>query len=121
MPLGGTFTGTCHADPQQPVPPDESALHRLCNIGYARGVCPRFPAADPGPDAARFTLSSDDGATLRMYYVLERDHQPFAHGRLEFTIREQTFADAPRGDLTARQAAAYAASYLERRSAALEK
>jgi hypothetical protein len=121
MPLGGTWTGTCHADPQRAVSPDESALHRLCNMGYARGVCPRFPAADPGPDAARFTLSSDDGATLRIYYVLERDHQPFAHGPLEFAVRERAFIALPAGNLTARQAAAYAASYLERKSASLER
>ena len=121
MPLGGTWSGTCHADPRQPAAPEESALHRLCNLGYARGLCPHFPLEDPGPDAARFTLLSDDGATLRMYYVLERDHQPFAHGPLEFSIAARRCTAAPAGSLTARQAAAYAASYLKRKCAALER
>ncbi|HUK19657.1 MAG TPA: hypothetical protein VLW65_24720 [Bryobacteraceae bacterium] len=112
LPLGGAWTGTCHAHPAETVRPDDSLLQRLCNLGYARGVCPRFPAADPGPDAARFTLVRDDGASLRIYYVLERDHQPFAHGPLEFIVGQRAFTSAPAGELTACQAAAYAASYL---------
>lgn len=106
----------CHADAGHAVLPDDSALHRFCNLGYARGLCPRFPAADPGPDAARFTLTQDDGASLRIYYVLERDHRPFAHGPLEFTTAGGAFAESPAGGLTARQAAAYAASYLRSKS-----
>jgi len=116
LPLGGVWAGTCHADPQQIVNPDDSVLHRLCNIGYARGVCPRFPSADAGPDAARFTLNQDDGASLRMYYVLERDHRPFAHGAIEFALAGSAFTTAPTGEFTGRQAAAYAASYLQRKS-----
>ena len=116
LPLGGVWTGTCHADPQQIVNPDESVLLRFCNIGYGRGVCPRFPSADAGPDAARFTLTQDNGAFLRMYYVLERDHRPFAHGAIEFAVAGSTFTAAPPGELTDRQAAAYAASYIRRKS-----
>jgi hypothetical protein len=117
LPLGGVWTGTCHAESRQIVQPDDPALHRLCNIGYARGVCPRFSTNDPGPDAARFTLVEDDGASLRMYYVLERDHRPFAHGPIEFVVEPHAFRIDPEGHLTARQAAAYAASYLRRKSA----
>jgi hypothetical protein len=116
LPLGGVWTGTCHADPQQLIQPDDSALQRLCNIGYARGACPRFPTGDAGPDAARFTLTRDDGASLRMYYVLERDHRPFAHGPIEFAIAAKAVTAAPSGNFTTRQAAAYAASYLRRKS-----
>jgi hypothetical protein len=117
LPLGGVWTGMCHADREHTAQPDDSVLHRLCNLGYARGVCSRFPEADPGPDAARFTLSRDDGASLRMYYVLERDHQPFAHGSVEYAVAPRVFTPAPAGLFTASQAAAYAASYLERKSA----
>ncbi len=120
LPLGGAWTGTCHAHPWETVQPDDASLERLCNLGYARGVCPRFPSADPGPDAARFTLTRDDGASLRIYYVLERNHQPFAHGPLEFIVGQHVFASAPAGDLTACQAAAYAASYLLYKAAASE-
>lgn len=120
LPLGTAWTGMCHANPSEPMHPDDSALHRLCNLGYARGVCPRFSAADPGPDAVRFTLNADDGTSLRIYYVLERDHQPFAHGPLEFMIGQRSFAAPPVGDLTASQGAAYASSYLQRKAAAAE-
>lgn len=118
LPLGDVWTGTCHADPGNAVQPDESALQPLCNLGYARGVCPRFPANDGGPDAARFTIRQDDGASLRLYYVLERDHQPFAHGPLEFAVGRDGPTTALAGSLTGRQARAYVASYLRRKAEA---
>ena len=118
LPLGGAWTGACHADPAGAVRPEDSALHRFCNLGYARGSCPRFPADDPGPDAVRFTISGHQDGSLRLYYVLERDHRPFAHGPLEYAIARGAFTSAPAGNLTARQAAAYASNYLRRQSAA---
>jgi hypothetical protein len=120
LPLGTAWTGTCHANAAEPMYPDDSELRRLCNLGYARGVCPRFPIADPGPDAVRFTLNADDETSLRIYYVLERDHQPFAHGPLEFVVGRRSFASPPVGGLTASQGAAYAACYLQRKAAASE-
>jgi hypothetical protein len=66
----------------------------------------------------RFTISHDDGAMLRLYYVMERDHHPFAHGPLEYSIAGSAFAEAPSGELFRRQAEAYAASYLRRKSEA---
>ena len=118
LPLGDAWTGMCHADPGQIIKPGESALQPLCNLGYARGVCPRFPAGDLGPDAARFTIRQDDGSSLRLYYVLERNHRPFAHGPLEYTLRQEGFTTTPPGSLTDRQARAYVASYLRRKAAA---
>ena len=121
MPLGNAWAGTCHADSQETVQPEESALRPLCNMGYARGICPRFPADDNGPDAARFTISQDNGAFLRLYYVLERDYQPFAHGPLEYALDRESFTTAPAGLLTDRQARAYVASYLWRKAAVRER
>jgi len=118
LPLGGAWSGICHATPA-PQEPQDAGLERICNLGYARGVCPRFPAGDPGPDAARFSLTADEGGSLRIYYVLERDHQPFAHGPVEFVIAQGSLTGAPAGELTARQASAYAASYLRTKAAAL--
>lgn len=66
-PLGALCEGECHAGPH-PAPAD----HELCNFGYARGVCSRFPQDAP-VDAARFSGES---------YVLERDHRPIEHGRI---------------------------------------
>jgi hypothetical protein len=99
-------------------------LRPLCNLGYARETCARFPAGD-GPDAVRFTISRCDGATLRLYYVMERDHHPFAHGPLEYSRAARSFA-APTAsetppaaqELVLRQAQAYVESYLRRKSEA---
>ncbi len=113
LPLGDAWTGICRAVPDQPFQPDDSLLDTLCNFGYVRGHCARFPA-DHGPDAARFTIVSDDGAFLRLYYVLERDHRPFAHGPLEFSVAQDELTTPAEGAWTAAQARAYAASYLRR-------
>jgi len=115
LPLGDEWAGLCRAEPDRAYEADKAGLRMLCNIGYARGACNRFPATD-GPDAARFTLLEDNGTTLRLYYVLERDHQPHAHGALEYSIGRDAFLPAPPGECTPRQAAAYAHSYLRRKA-----
>jgi len=119
LPLGDAWTGTCRAVPGEPFRPAETLLNHYCNLGYARGHCTRFPA-DSGPDAVRFTIVSDDGVALRLYYVLERDHRPFAHGPLEFSVALDEFIRPADGGLTGRQARAYVASYLRRREASNE-
>jgi hypothetical protein len=115
LPLGDEWAGLCRAQPDQASEPDEANLRMLCNLGYARGACGRFPSTD-GPDAARFTLLEDNGTTLRLYYVLERDHQPHAHGALEYSVERNALLPAPDGQWTPRQAAAYAQSYLRRKA-----
>ena len=85
LPLGDAWTGVCRAAPDQPFQPEPALLDPFCNFGYARGHCAHFPAA-LAPDAARFTILSDDGAALRLYYVLERDHRPYAYGPLSFSV-----------------------------------
>jgi hypothetical protein len=114
LPLGATWTGSCRALPDRECQPDESVVHSLCNLGYARGTCSRFPSGD-GPDAVRFTISRDDGATLRIYYVVERDHHPFSHGPLEYSLACGGFVEAPEGEIICRQARAYVESYLRRK------
>jgi len=115
LPLGDAWTGICRAAPDQPFHPGDSLLDLFCNLGYARGHCAHFPA-DHGPDAARFTIVSDDGAALRLYYVLERDHRPFAHGPLAFSVEQNEITTRAEGVCTVAQARAYAASYLRRRA-----
>ncbi len=115
LPLGDAWTGICRATPDQPWQPDNATLVPLCNLGYARGDCGRFPR-DDGPDAVRFVVSGDDGATVRLYYVIERDHHPFAHGPLEHTSAGVPGASP----LLERQAQAYVQSYLRRKEALKE-
>jgi len=110
LPLGGFWSGTCEAEPDINVPLD---LLRCCNLGYARGQCARFNR-DGDPDAVRFTISNDQADSVGVYYVIERDHAPFAHGRLEYSRASRSFQQNPPGDRLARQAHAYVESYLRR-------
>ena len=66
----------------RPLPRAPPTLHPrsryappLCNLGYARGACDRFPDGD-GPDAVRFTISRDEAVRSGIDYVIERDHLP---------------------------------------------
>ena len=114
LPLGDVWTGVCRAVGDQPWQPDDDRLPMMCNLGYVRGHCDRFPAAD-GPDAVRFTISQDDGSTVRVYYVIERDHHPLAHGPLQYSRAQCGFPDSTAGQSVTRQAEAYVASYLRRK------
>jgi hypothetical protein len=114
LPLGDLWAGTCRALPGEGCPPDESSVRPLCNLGYARGQCSRFPADSPDADAVRFTIRRDDGRVLHLYYVLERDHHPLAHGPLEYSLPSAAFVQPP-AVILQRQAEAYVASYLRRK------
>ena len=116
LPLGNLWAGLCRATPGGDCAPDPDVVRPLCHLGYARGQCPRFPAEDGGADAVRFAIRGDDGRALHLYYVLERDHHPWAHGRLEYSLATAAFANAPVNPIVCRQAEAYVASYLQRRN-----
>ncbi|HEY6989891.1 MAG TPA: hypothetical protein VH369_15965, partial [Bryobacteraceae bacterium] len=64
-------------------------------------------------DVVRFTISSDEGCTIGIYYVVERDHYPYAHGALLYSIElVRLFDDPSPQPVLAHQACAYAQSYL---------
>jgi hypothetical protein len=117
LPLGDAWEGVCRAVPEAPWDPDETTLLSLCNLGYARGACARFPA-DDGPDAARFSVVRDDGVYLSLYYVLERDHHPLAHGPLEFSPADSSFVGPQPNGAVGRLARNYVESYLRRKAEA---
>ena len=62
--------------PASSFEPPESVQHDLCNCGYARGRCAHFPA-ESSADAVRFALEPE---TLKLRYILEKDHAPLAFG-----------------------------------------
>ena len=64
----------------------------------------------------RFTISRHEAHSLHLYYVLERDHHPFAHGPLEYSIVTRRLVEAPLNEILERQAEAYAESYLQRKA-----
>jgi hypothetical protein len=105
LPLGGAWGGECHAVAGDPCEPPETAQRELCNCGYARGLCQRFPENAP-VDAVRFSMTADG----RLIYILEKDHAPLKHGEMKHG--EFDAADVP--ELLAIQAQAFRKSYRER-------
>jgi len=73
---------------------------------------------DPGPDAVRFTVAKTSSASIELYYVLERDHHPFLHGPLSYSLTSRNFLPPPDGAIFVQQAEAYIESYLRRQTEA---
>lgn len=116
LPLGDRWDGVCRANPDAPATMGGTDAG-LCNMGFARGECVRFPVAE-APDAARFALKGDNGGSLRLDYVTERDFLPVAHGTLEYSIGRARLVAPPESETLGRQAEAYSESYLRRKRGA---
>ena len=112
LPLSDPYSGTCHADAELFEPPERSQ-RELCNCGYARGRCERFPTATKA-DAVRFSITGDREGVVELVYVLERNYAPLEHGKLEYSIAEAKLGDARIGEILAAQACAFVGSYLRR-------
>lgn len=112
MPLGDAWSGVCRAAPSADWHPDAATQQQLCNFGYVRERCPRCPAA--AADAVRFSISYDREDLIRIYWVMEKDHSPFAHGPLEYSRAQAAFLTAHPDSRIAQQAHAYIDSYLRR-------
>jgi hypothetical protein len=106
--LGDLYAGKCRAGDWRP---DERTIADRCNLGYARGTCSHFPA-NGGPDAVRFSVSTDDKTRIKILYSIERDHRPFSNGALEFSVAAGVFSAAPQS--IENLAHAYVRSYLRR-------
>jgi hypothetical protein len=116
FPLGDPYQGICQAVAGEAVEPPEASLHDLCNCGYGRGRCERFPAESA--DAVRFSVVSTDGDSVQLIYVLEKGHAPVEHGTLEYSIRESSFAGESIRPILKAQARAFLESHLQRRASA---
>ena len=112
LPLGDAFAGECRAG-ESAFQPDEEKVRQVCNLGYGRGRCDRFPDT-AGVDAIRFHMSEDAGALIRIQYVYEKDCWPRDHGNLECSSAG-VISSEPANELLRRQAAAFVESYLRRR------
>jgi hypothetical protein len=114
LPLGDAYAGACHAHPAAIFEPPEARQRELCNCGYARGRCDRFPG-DSAADAVRFSITNDQDGRVRLVYVVEKEHAPAGHGTLEYILTEARLEGANTSDLLSRQALAFLESYLRRR------
>jgi len=112
LPLGDAFAGECRAQ-DNAFQPEEERVRQVCNLGYGRGRCDRFPQ-DAASDAVRFNLTEDAGALIRIQFVYEKDCWPRENGQLN--CENGRVASNGSGDaLLDRQAAAFVESYLRRR------
>jgi len=111
LPLSDAFRGVCHAH-SEPFDPPERSLRELCNCGYARGRCERFPA-DTAADAVRFSITGEQDGIVRLVYIVEHDYAPAEHGVLEYSIPESQL-NGQVSDVLAAQARAFLASHLRR-------
>lgn len=116
LPLGEAYRGTCLAQPGEPFEPPESAQRELCNCGYARGRCNRFPAGSRD-DAVRFSVRIDMAGIVEVVYVFEKNHSPAEHGAFQYQIREARMIGLPSNLGLEQQARAFLESYLGQRSA----
>jgi hypothetical protein len=111
VPLGDLWTGECRA----PGRSEGAESTELCNLGYARGRCARFPD-NGGPDAVRFSVARPTGEAVSVRFAVERGYLPHEHGTLVFSTGGRCLTvPAPEGPLR-RLAEAYLESYLSRKN-----
>jgi hypothetical protein len=113
MPLGDAWSGICRAAAAGEWLPDPNTAQQLCNFGYAREKCARVP--EDGADAVRFSIAHDQDGLVRIYWVKEKNHLPFAHGPLEYSRVDADFRVSHPDACIAQQARAYVSSYLRRK------
>ena len=108
LPLNNAHRGICCAH-GEPFEPPERSQRELCNCGYARGRCERFPG-DTLADAVRFSITGEHDGVVQLIYVMERDYAPVEHGLLEYLIAESRLTNDV-SEVLAAQARAFLASY----------
>jgi hypothetical protein len=90
LPLGQAWQGVCVAPGFASQEPEEAEQREICNIGYARGRCGRFPS-NAEADAIRFSADRE-GALV---FILEKDHAPVRYGQVA-DLRESPLLEQAR-------------------------
>ena len=111
LPLGDGFRGHCTAAPE--APPNLDEQRDGCNLGYA-AKCPRLPA-ERAADAVRFSVACDRDGIVQLCFVLERAHQPQAHGTLLYALASGSWLEGHADARIQRMAECYLDSYRARR------
>ena len=112
LPLGDFYVGECHTTPERQVPSDE-VVTKLCNNGYGRGVCDRFPH-DAATDAIRFHLAGSEPGILRVQFTLEKGCWPAGDGFLDYSKAAGRFLELHPDPIVQRQAEVFLDSVLRR-------
>jgi hypothetical protein len=116
LPLGDAYAGECRASGGA-FQPDDAHVREICNVGYGRGCCGRFPQDVPA-DAVRFHVIQDAGAIIRIHYVFERDCWPVKSGVIECLSASREIRGSEDATLQS-QALAFVESYWRRKSVVL--
>jgi hypothetical protein len=114
LPLGDPYSGECRAA-EAAFQPDEMRLREVCNLGYGRSRCNRFPE-EARTDAVRFHVAGDAGELIHIQYIFEKECWPQEHGVIECSGSTGNLTSGPENQILRRQAAAFVESYLRRRS-----
>jgi hypothetical protein len=114
LPLGDPYTGECRAA-ELAFQPEETRAREICNLGYGRSRCDRFPERAPS-DAVRFHVARDAGELIRIQFVFEKDCWPQGHGVFECSSASGELSSGPGDQILRQQAAAFVKSYLRRKS-----
>lgn len=106
LPLIQEHEGMCHAGGA-----DTFANGPVCNHGYARGNCERFPKEEPSI-ALRYSVLRCDGRELEVLCIAEENHVPVRSRRLHFSPDLNRLSEMDLDACLAAQAIAFSRSYL---------
>ena len=112
LPLGAAWRGVCQARSEQSAPNSQEL--QACNLGYAHS-CARLPEKRVC-DAVRFGVVTESIGRVAIQFVLESQHLPVAHGRLEYDRLGQMSASVHPEPRVQHMAECFLRSYLERRN-----
>jgi hypothetical protein len=117
LPLGDGWTGHCCATADS-LSPTEDEVRDFCNLGYALhyvSKCTRCPESRDW-DAVRVGVIAEDGPTVRLDYVCERDFAPIEHGVLSYDRAAAQWISSHVDARVQRKAEAYLRIWMERHS-----
>jgi len=111
LPLGRSWRGSCSAPGHEQAVLGAKDLES-CNLGYAKS-CSRLPN-ERSSDAMRFAVKRDSERRVSLEFVLEREHRPVAHGRLQFDQRSGSWISLHPDRRIQKKAECFLDAYLER-------
>lgn len=111
LPLGDGWRGCCTA--ASDAEPSLADLRDGCNLGYA-AKCTHLPAKRE-TDAVRFSVACDRDGLIQLCFVLERAHQPYAHGTLLYALASEAWLERHGDTRIQRMAECYLDAYRARR------